>query len=422
MSQMKVLHINASDRDGGAAIAAMRIHRGLRSMGIQSVFLTQKNLSGDVDVFFPKGKKNRLKTLFNSQFDPLIRQLLHAETNHPWSMGVAPFDVISPFLSDASFDVIHLHWINSGFLDITTLKSIKTPMVWLLHDSWALTGGCHIPFDCVRYETGCHNCPELDKRARFDIAQWGFQRKRKSYPKSMHIVAPSQWLADVARSSVLFSGYDIRVIPNGVDIQRYRPMDRRVARDVLGVPQDCKLILFGAMSATSDWNKGFDLLSEALERVCNSVDFAAQIVVFGSEKPSIPPDFGMPTTYTGRLYDDFSLDLIYNAADVMVIPSRSENFPNVCLESLASGTPVVAFAIGGLLDQIEHKRNGYLARPYDTEDLANGIRWVLEDEERLHGLRYAARKRVESLFDLKVVARRYSELYKEITMNIVKNS
>ena len=176
------------------------------------------------------------------------------------------------------------------------------------------------------------------------------------------------------------------------------------------------------MSATSDWNKGFDLLSEALERLCNNANFAVQIAVFGSEKPSVPPDFGMPTTYTGRLYDDVSLALLYNAADIMVVPSRSESFSNVCVESLASGTPVVAFAIGGLLDQIEHKRNGYLARPYDTEDLANGIRWVLEDEERLHGLRYAARKRVEKLFDLKDVARRYSELYKEITMNIVKNS
>ena len=112
---MKVLHINTSDRDGGAAVAAMRIHKGLRDMGVQSVFLAQKNLSGDVDVVFPKGKKNRIKTLFNSQFDPLIRKVVHAETKHPWSMGYAPFDLISSFLTDESFDVIHLHWINGGF-------------------------------------------------------------------------------------------------------------------------------------------------------------------------------------------------------------------------------------------------------------------------------------------------------------------
>lgn len=411
---MRVLHINTSDRDGGAAIAAMRIHRGLRDMGTQSVFLAQRNLSGDVDVTFPKGKKNRIKMLFNSQFDPLIRKLFHAETNHPWSMGYALFDVLSPFLLDETFDVVHLHWINGGFLDVAKLKQIKTPMVWLLHDSWAFTGGCHIPFDCVRYEAGCHDCPELDEHVRFDIARRVFQHKSKCYPKSMHIVVPSRWLANAARSSALFSESDIRVIPNGLDIQRYRPMDRCVARDVLGVSQDCKLILFGAMSATSDWNKGFDLLSEALERLHDDVEFAAQIIVFGSEKPSVPPDFGMPTTYVGRLYDDIALTLLYNAADVMVIPSRSENFPNVCLESLASGTPVVAFAIGGLLDQIEHKRNGYLARPYDTEDLANGIRWILEDKERLCELRFAARKRVEALFDLKDVARRYNDLYEEI--------
>uniref|UniRef100_UPI0028DCECDF glycosyltransferase n=1 Tax=uncultured Selenomonas sp. TaxID=159275 RepID=UPI0028DCECDF len=323
-------------------------------------------------------------------------------------------DVVSPFLSDASFDVIHLHWVNGGFFDIATLRHIKTPMVWLLHDSWAFTGGCHIPFDCVRYETGCYDCPELDERTRIDVARWVFQRKNQCYPKSMHIVAPSRWMADAAQSSALFSEYDIRVIPNGVDVQKYRPMNKCMARDILGVSQDCKLILFGAMSATSDWNKGFDLLFEALGRLRDNVNFAVQIVVFGSEKPSVPPDFGMPATYTGRLYDDVSLTLLYNAADVMVVPSRSENFPNVCLESMASGTPVVAFAIGGLLDQIKHKRNGYLARPYDVDDFANGIRWVLEDEERLRGLRYAARKRVETMFDLKAIVQRYNELYEEI--------
>lgn len=411
---MRVLHINTNDRDGGAAIAAMRIHKGLRDLGTQSIFLAQRNLSGDADVIFPKGKKNRLKTLISSQFEPLIRKWFNAETIHPWSMGYAPFDAVSPFLSDASFDVIHLHWVNGGFFDIATLKHIKTPMVWLLHDSWAFTGGCHIPFGCVRYKTGCYDCPELDERTRIDVARWVFQRKNQCYPKSMHIVAPSRWMADAAQSSTLFSKYDIRVIPNGVDIQKYRPMNKRMARDILGVSQDCKLILFGAMSATSDWNKGFDLLFEALGRLRDNVNFAVQIVVFGSEKPSVPPDFGMPATYTGRLYDDVSLTLLYNAADVMVVPSRSENFPNVCLESMASGTPVVAFAIGGLLDQIKHKRNGYLARPYDVDDFANGIRWVLEDEERLCDLRYAARKRVETMFDLKAIVQRYNELYEEI--------
>lgn len=416
---MRVLHINTNDRDGGAAIAAMRIHKGLRDMGVKSAFFAQRNLSGDVDVVFPKGKKNRFKVAINMRFDPLIQKLFHVKTNHPWSMGYVPFDVVSPFLLDASFDVIHLHWINGGFLDIAKLKNIKVPMVWLLHDSWAFTGGCHIPFDCTRYQTTCHDCPELKENTRFDVAWWGFHRKRKCYPSSIHIVVPSQWLADAARSSALFSESDIRIIPNGVDVQRYRPVDRRAARDILGVSQDCKLILFGAMSATSDWNKGFDLLCEALEKLRLDTDIDAHIVVFGSEKPTNPPDFGLPTDYTGRLYDDISLALLYNAADVMVIPSRSESFSNVCLESLASGTPVVAFAIGGLLDQIEHKRNGYLARPFDAGDLANGVRWILEDEERLHKLRYAARKRVESLFDLKDVARRYNDLYEEITTSNV---
>ena len=416
---VRVLHINTSDRDGGAARAALRLHKGLRDMGTQSVFLAERNLSGDVDVVFPKGKMNRLKVAINSRFERLLWKLLCVKTSHWWSTGYAPFDVISPFLSDASFDVIHLHWINGGFLDIAKLKQIKVPIVWLLHDSWPFTGGCHIPFDCVRYKVGCHDCPELNERARYDIARWVFHRKSKYYPESIHIVAPSRWLADAARASALFSGWDIRVIPNGVDVQRYHPTDRRLARELLGIPQNCKLILFGAMGATSDLNKGFDLLCEAMDRLRTDADFNAHIIIFGSEKPTDSHDFGMPTTYTGRLYDDISLALLYNATDVMVIPSRSESFSNVCLESLASGTPVVAFGIGGLLDLMEHKKTGYLARPYDTGDLAHGIRWVLEDEERLYRLRDAARKRAASMFDMRDVVRRYNGLYEEITSSNV---
>lgn len=411
---MRVLHINTGDRDGGAAIAAMRIHRGLRDMQVRSIFLALRSFSGDVDVVFPGGKKNRIRALINSQVDSLLRKLFQVEANLPWSTGYVPFDIVSPFFSNTAYNVIHLHWVNGGFFDVAQLKQIQVPIVWTLHDSWAFTGGCHIPFSCNQYVDECHNCPELEKTVGFDVARWCFRRKRRYYPKSMYVVSPSRWLADAARSSLLFGEQDIRVIPNGIDVQHYRPRDQRLVRDLLQVPQDCKLILFGAMSATSDFNKGFDLLSEAMAILHRDVDFSAQIMIFGSEKPSVPPDFGMPTRYMGRLYDDISLSLLYNAADVMVIPSRSENFPNVCLESLASGTPVVAFAIGGLLDQVDHKRNGYLAHPYDTRDLANGIRWVLEDEDRLCSLQYAARQKAESVYNIKDVARQYCELYDEI--------
>ncbi len=411
---MRVLHINTGDRGGGAARAAFRLHKGMRLIGVESAFLTERNTTGDADVVAPRDKIARIRCLLNRYGERVFRMALHVGSPYPWSMGKAASDTISPFLMKDTCDIVQLHWINGGFVDLARLSRIKPPIVWLMHDSWPFTGGCHIPFDCMRYRTGCHDCPELTEKPWLDLARRVFRRKQKCYPRSMHIVSPSRWLAEAAQSSALFSGLDIRVIPNGLDTGRYRPMDKRMARDLLGVPQEGRGVLFGAMSATSDWNKGFDLLCEALERLHTLEDAPLQMMVFGSEKPRDPYDFGFPATYTGRLYDDISLSLLYNAADVMVVPSRSENFPNTCLESLACGTPVVAFGIGGLLDQIEHKANGYLAHPYEAEDLAQGIRWVLEDAQRYRRLSTRARERVEKLYDIKAVARQYCSLYDEI--------
>jgi glycosyltransferase involved in cell wall biosynthesis len=205
------------------------------------------------------------------------------------------------------------------------------------------------------------------------------------------------------------------VIPNGLDLQKYKPIERSLARKLLDLPQDKQLILFGAMKSTSDRRKGFHLLLPALQKLSQSEwQKRLELVVFGASEPLEPPDFGFKANYIGKLGDDISLSLLYAAADVFVAPSVQDNLPNTVMEALACGTPCVAFKIGGMPDMIEHEQNGYLAQPYEVEDLARGIAWVLEDRERYEKLCDRAREKAEEEFTLELQAQRYLSLYKEL--------
>ncbi|MBU7008193.1 glycosyltransferase involved in cell wall biosynthesis [Peptococcaceae bacterium DYL19] len=296
------------------------------------------------------------------------------------------------------------------------MKKINRPIIWTLHDSWAFTGGCHLPFDCVRYRDGCKKCPILNSSKEKDISSRVMERKQRAWKSiNLTIVTPSKWLGECARSSMLFKNNRIETIPNGIDTGVFKPIGREVAREILSLPLDKKLLLFGAVNSTRDPNKGFQFLQQALQKM-NSSGWGdiAQALVFGGLEPANRLEIGLKTTFLGRLQDDISLALLYSAADVFVAPSIQENLPNTVMEALACGTPCVAFNIGGMPDMIEHQRNGYLARPFEADDLARGIAWALEDNSRREALSHRAREKVEQEFDIKLIAGKYHELYREI--------
>ena len=412
MDEMRILHVNTNDQDGGAARAAYRIYQGENRAGIDARFLSiAKNLD-DYRILTIEGKPNKLKKQFNIRWGNLLMKLAGVKAETPWNPNIIPFPLMKPFFRQ-KWDIVHLHWINGGMLDIRELAEIRQPVVWTLHDSWAFTGGCHIPYGCRKYEDGCKECPQLIGSPLFDLAKKVFGAKVKSYPKNMTIVCPSNWLAECARKSLLFHDKDIRVIPNGLDMELYRPQDKFFARQVLNLPMDCRIVLFGAMSATSDENKGFKYLYEAIKKLPERFGGTENIhlVVFGSSKPEKEIDFGYPAHYMGRLYDDISLKLLYSAADVMVVPSKSENLPNAVVEAMACGTPCVGFRIGGIPDLIDHKETGYLAEPYEADDLANGIAYLLVDSERREKLSELARSHIKTKCGLAVVVEQYRALY-----------
>ncbi len=412
---MKILHVNTFDISGGAARVAYRIHKGLQGIGIDSKMLVQTKLSDDKTVIGPGTKVKKGLALLRPTLDSTFKNLFSGGSKTIFSSAWLPFSGIPSQIKFISPDIVHLHWICGGMLRIEELQQINKPIIWTLHDMWAFTGGCHYSDDCDRFQQDCGNCPQLNRSAKNDLSRSVLNRKKEVWNKlDITIATPSKWLAECAKESSLFKGWRIEVIQYCLNFNLFKPIDKTIACKIWNLPINKKLILFGAMKATSDHRKGFDLLYEGLKQLHAKWSGKAELVVFGASEPESPPDFGLPVHYLGHLHDDVSIALLYAAADVMVTPSRQDNLPNTVVESLACGIPVVAFDIGGMPDMIDHQINGYLAKPFDTSDLAVGINWVLSDENRHKELCINAREKAVACFDIETIARQYAELYREI--------
>ena len=292
-----------------------------------------------------------------------------------WSLNSSTYPIAEVIQSFAA-DVVHLHWIGDNYLPIQQMAKIRVPIIWTLHDMWAFTGGCHYAGDCTGYENGCGNCPQLVTPQPDDISQKIHLQKMTSWSDvPMTIVCPSQWLADCSKRSSILGKKSIQVIPNGIDTEQFKPIDKTAARKAFNLPINKKLVLFGAFGGTDDPRKGFSYLRDALKVLPQFT--AIELVVFGSEQPQ-KLEVNLPVHQVGRLQDGVSMALLYAACDTFVLPSMQDNLPNTILESLACGTPCVAFDTGGIPDLIQHQHNGYLSQLRDVDDLAKGIQWVLD--------------------------------------------
>ena len=283
-----------------------------------------------------------------------------------------------------------------------------------MHDMWPFTGGCHYDEGCGRYRQSCGRCPQLGSNRERDLSRWVWNQKSRNWRKiPMTIVAPSRWIAECARQSSLFGAMRVEHIPNGIDTDIYQPLDKAKARSRFDLPPDSMLILFGAAAIGRDTRKGLQLLPAAIEQIAARLA-RCTLVTFGSVGQDALPSFPIPARHIGEIHGEAELAALYAAADVFVAPSLQDNLPNTVMEALACGTPCVAFNIGGMPDMIEHMRNGYLARPFESGDLAEGIAWVIESPERRRELSESARRKIEQEFTLPLQAQRYRALYAEI--------
>lgn len=417
---MKILHLNSSDTDGGAARGAFWLHTALREAGADSTMLVARKRTDNDTVLNLGGVVQKGIYLFRSEvLDGLPLRRYQKRSSDFFSTCYSPFwfpEGISKRVKAVNPDIINLHWICHGFLPPEVFSKFNKPIVWTLRDMWGFTGGCVYTGDCTRYEYSCGQCPQLSSESERDVSKALWQRKHHSLRNlNLTIVTISHWLADCARKSSLFRDRRVEVIHNAVDITVFKPIRKHIAREILGLSQDSNIILFGAISATKDVRKGFQYLVPALQHLSNAgFGASTELLVFGSSKPKTPVNLGMPTRYMGSLNDEITLALVYAAADVMVVPSVQEAFGKTAIEALACGTPVVSFDSTGLKDIVEHQQNGYRAKCFDPDDLAKGIAWVLKDQDQWQHLSYRARQKVEKEFSLEVQANAYLKLYQSI--------
>lgn len=406
---MRIAHISYSDGRAGAYAAAYRLHRALVGLGADSHMLVSQATRGDERVHLAPAPLGRVLARAALPLDQLPARIAGAAGFSPgWASAGLParLDALRP-------DVAHLHW-TIGAASVGDLPRIGRPLVWTLHDMWPFTGGCHYSGDCERFVEGCGRCPLLGARRWADLSRLTWARKRRAWAGlKIALVAPSRWMAEQAARSALFAGRPIEVIAYSLDLGVYRPGDRLAARARLGLPPDQRLLLFGGMRADADPRKGYDLLVGALERLVaqgRGADLA--LATFGSEAAA--PVAGLRSYALGRLNDDAALATAYAAADLFVAPSREDNLPNTVCEAMACGLPVAAFAVGGLPELVEHGASGYLARPFDIDDLAAGIAQIMADDRLRATMGQRARALAEERLDAARQARRYLELYERL--------
>lgn len=421
---MRVVHIGTSDNSGGAARASFRLHTGLLARGVGSRMLVGIKTERRADVDGLPRRDTRLRRQFIravgllEQATGLQYQLL------PWKRQFARH----PFVRDA--DVINLHNLHGGFFSFNELPGLSelAPLIWTIHDPWSMTGHCSYPdlYGCTRWRIGCGRCPALGDYPEISVDTTAllWRRKRAAYARAeITVVAPSTWIGGMAKESPLFGGRPVHVIPYGVDTAVFRPIPKRAAREVLGLPEAARVVLFSASSLESP-RKGAKELKQALELLRPRLDDPSDVVVLSVGAGSIAADgrvSGFPLRAVGAVEDDRLLAACYSSADVFVVPTLADNLPNALIESAACGTPAVAFGAGGVPDIVRHGETGVLAAPGDVAALADGIRQLLEDVALRTALGHRARAMAEEEFAIGNQARRYIDLYQSVQRRDVRS-
>lgn len=383
MRDIKVVQITNNDLLGGASRCVLRLNESLIDSQIDSKILVLDKYTDLVNVLqIARIKIFRKASTF---IDSLPSKLYSVENKFSCGLyGRIP----NPAINLKAFDIIHIHWINDGTLSIKTIKKLcqlGKPVVLSLHDMWALTGGCHYNKACENFKQSCGNCPELNSNFRYDLSYILHKVKNYHFSKSnFTVVVGSNWLKSRVYENSFMKNKLVRVIPPNININIYKPIDKNLAKNIFNLPKKKTIILFGAISATTDSRKGFDKLYKALKLIGNDKELlnTTELVIFGASKPNKDYDLLLKSHFIGRLDNDYSLATLYSAADLTIVPSLQEAFGQVATESMACGTPVVGFNNTGLDDIIVHKHNGYLVSNQSSADLYNGILWVLGNKDK----------------------------------------
>lgn len=415
---MRVLIVNTSERAGGAAVAANRLMAALNNNGVKAKMLVGEKASDDISIV---GIKHSLRSQWNFLWERwCIFWHLHFSRKNLFAVDIANagFDITSlPEFKEA--DVIHLHWINQGMLSLNGIRKIINsgkPVVWTMHDMWPASSICHLTLGCYNYTHGCGNCKYLPSGgSNSDLSAKVWKKKQKAYNNAnISFVACSKWLAAEAKKSPLMAEHRVVAVPNPIDTRIYHQQDKHEARLRTALPVDKRIILFIAQRATNPY-KGMDYLIEACQLLTSEhpeMKDNTCVAILGGHSEELKGRLPFADYPLGYVSDDKRIVDVYNAADVFVLPSLSENLPNTIMEAMACGVPSVGFRVGGIPEMIDHKKTGYVANYRDAKDLAAGIRWTL-DEADTQMVQKACVAKVMHNYSQNAVALNYIEVYNQ---------
>lgn len=406
---MNVLHINQSDLGGGASIAGYRLHQELLKHGVNSRIMAWGPKTNDPRVAtFPRARLSEKLT------EPITRQL-----GLYYIDRFATFNLQKhAFYKDAQILNFHnLHGGSDGFFNYLAMPLLtrNKPAVYTLHDMWSFTGHCAYSFGCDRWKQGCGQCPHLDvypavtrdnTRIEWKLKRWAYRRS------NLAVITPSRWLAEQARQSIL-NHVPIHCIPNGVDTALYRPRDRQQCRSILGIPDEKKVLMFAA-NTLSDTRKGGDLMIQALQQLPLSLKNQVVLLTIGGGQDDVLKTTGLSTFNFGYVTSEVFKSILYATADIFVFPTRADNLPLVLQESMACGTPMVSFAVGGVPDLVRPGETGYLAQPENVADFVAGIVKLLEENDYRERLSTRCRAIALEEYTLEQQATRYQTIYETL--------
>ena len=415
-SKPKIVHLSVWD-SGGAGTAALRLHLALLNQGYDSKFLVLYK-STDLESVIPVKRKEISKSWDWSQYYELWNKFLFQRyPNRPKDLEIfTSVESIADLKDDENIknaDIINFHWISSlvDFKDDFDVFQGKK-IVWTMHDENPFTGGCHFTSNCQKFQSHCSGCPQLSSNIIQDLSYYQFEIKRNFYKTlDLTIVAPSKWLANKALQSKLLGEKEVFVIPNGLPLGIFHYYDKEAVNNLLKIPLESFIILFGADYFTK--RKGYHFLNDLIPKLPKTINGKPVILVtFGSGQTISTSN--VPVFNFGRISNPIMLAMIYSMADIYLHLAMEDNLPNTCIESICCGTPVVAFNIGGIPDIVKHKENGWLAEPYDLEQIIKGINfWGKNEKIDKYKLSFEAQKR----FNSELQAKNYINLYNRILNN-----
>ncbi|MBY0245368.1 MAG: glycosyltransferase family 4 protein [Sphingobacteriaceae bacterium] len=420
---MKVLHLNTYEGNGGAGRACLRLSDALNEQGVESEIMVYFQFSpSHKTINFSAIFFRKIKAVCNILAERYLTKIFVKAVKTPFSLQFFGQAIANhPALKSA--DIIHLHWINHGFLtpkNLEELSKLNKPIVWTFHDSNAFTGGCHVRYACQNFLKECGNCPLLKSSSANDISHKNWLKKKKAYSKlDFSVVAPSRWMANSAKKSSLLQFKEVSVIPNTIEIEVFKPYPKSEAKVFLGIEPHKFVLMSGFMPSKNDKHKGAQYLIEALNLLAQNPAIEkgnVELVIFGNKSTENMPEFPFKTTFLGNISNDTQLAQSYSAADAFITPSLEDNLPNTVMESLACATPVIAFETGGIPDMVSHLENGYLAKYESAEDLAAGIAWLYSCEIQLL-IQQNARESILKNFAPEVIAKKHIELYNSVLNN-----